>query len=273
MNLQSNLSQISTKQALGYFLLVLTIFSYMGGLAWISAYWDHNLIEEYRGYEIYFFPEINVYGIAITELDITDWSFNTGMPGCRNMIDTWLDDPIHISDYRDYVIYQQPNDYGFYYAVDPETGEQITTTWNNLEDLQDYIDQVYYPYVVLTKHRDFGDYVIYRQGQNAELRYWVESPDGGLSQLYSTFDDANDAADEIIRLDMQVDGSNLDNGSETDGGTIEPSVGSQIEDGYEVPENIDTIGDRLRQRSILISSVFGVLGVGFIAIDAGERRR
>ena len=273
MNLQSNLSQISTKQALGYFLLVLTIFSYMGGLAWISAYWDHNQIEEYRGYEIYFFPEINVYGIEIQELDITDWSFNTGVSGCRNMIDTWLDDPIHVNDYRDYVIYQQPNDYGFYYAVDPETGDQITTTWNNIDDLLDYIDQVYYPYIVLTKTKIMGDYVIYRQGLNAELKYWVESPDGGLSQFYSTFDEASDAADEFIRLDEQVSGSNLDNGSDTDSGSIEPDVGHPIEVGYESPDNMNTIGDRFRQRNILVSSIFGVLGVGLIAIDAGERRQ
>jgi hypothetical protein len=272
MNQQNN-SQISTKQVLGFFLLILTLFTYFGGLAWISAYWDHSRVDEYRGYEIYFFPEINVYGIEIQGLDVTDWRFNTGIPGCENMIDTWLDDPIHVKDYRDYVIYQQPNDYGFYYAVDSETGEQITTVWHIVDDLLDYIDQVYYPSVVVTWHRVIGDYIVYRQGIDSELRYWIESPDGDLSQFYSTFDDVSNAVNELIRLDEQFAGSNLSDGSETVSGSIEPNVEAPFGEDYEPPDDVVTIGDRIRQRRTLISGIFGVLGVGLIAIDVGERRQ
>ena len=273
MNQQNNNRRILTKQALGFFLLSLSLFTYFGGLAWISAYWDHTKVDEYRGYEIYYFPEINVYGIEIQGLDITDWRFNTEITGCENIIDTWLDDPIYVKDYQDYVIYQQPNDYGLYYAVDPETGEQITTTWHILDDLQGYIDQVYYPSVVVTRHTAFGDYIVYRQGIDAELRYWIESPVGDLSQYYGTFDEVSIAVDELIQLDEQMSGSNLGDGSETVSDNIEPDVGAPFGEDYEVPDGMVTIGDRLRQRRALISGVFGFLGVGLIAIDVGERRR
>jgi len=273
MNQQKKYSQVSTKQVLGFFLISLTVFTYFGGLAWIGAYWDHARVDEYRGYEIYFFPEINVYGIEIQGLDVTDWRFNADIPGCENMIDAWLDDPIHVKDYRDYVIYQQPNDYGLYYAVDPETGEQITTVWHSSDDLLDYIDQVCYPSVVVTRHRAIGDYIVYRQGIDSELRYWIESPDGDLSQFYGTFDEVSDAVEELIRLDEQFAGSNLSEGSETVSGSIEPDVGAPFGEDYEVPDDMVTIGGLLKQRSTLISGVFGVLGIGLIAIDAGERHR
>ena len=273
MNQQNNNRRILTKQALGFFLLSLSLFTYFGGLAWISAYWDHTKVDEYRGYEIYYFPEINVYGIEIQGLDITDWRFDSGLIGCENIIDTWLDDPIYVKDYQDYVIYQQPNDYGLYYAVDPETGEQITTTWHILDDLQGYIDQAYYPSVVVTRHTALGDYVIYRQGIDDELRYWVESPDGRLSQTFGTFNEASDAVDELILYSEQISGSTLGEGSETVSDSIEPDIGSPFGVDYEAPDEVDTIGDRLRQRSALISGVFGVLGVGLIVIDAGEHHR
>ena len=134
------LEQINVKHIFGIFLIALSLFSAIGAFGWMVGYLDNQFQETYRDHDIYYFPNPNVYGIDIGG-EPSGWPFNAGLQGCRNMIDSWLDDPEYIETYRDFEIYQIKG-FNLYYGVN---GEQITAKWRLLEALEEYIDAEYYP--------------------------------------------------------------------------------------------------------------------------------
>ena len=104
-------------------------------------YWNHVYVETYKGYEIYHFTTIGVYGV-IKEGEYQqppqgDWKYYGSVESARKGIDNFVEEPIFIETYGDWDIYQEPG--GRYYAVHSETGEE-TSRWMTLADLKRYID-------------------------------------------------------------------------------------------------------------------------------------
>lgn len=244
-------------QALGLFFMVISLFSYLGGFAWVSAYWDHELEETYRGMEIHFFPAPNVYGVKIEGLDLLDWPTTRTRSGARNTIDEMLDDPEHVETYRDFEIYKIPG-YGLYYATQ---GTEKTANFDTLENLRNYIDAEFYPTVVMTIHRNNDDYLIYRENTEP-VKYWVEL-DGTILEYFTSKQDAKAWVYE--RVDNQ--------------GTVE-----ETEENPETPQDIDqdtgvdpveaeaeTLGEYLDSQKLMISVITGGLGVGCVVLGSIRR--
>jgi len=130
--------------ALGVVLVALDIASPIGLV--IAGYWDHTYVETYRGYDIYYFPNIGVYGVDALgtnpPLDDPSWKvvgFYGGTESARAAIDNRLDSPIFVESYNGYDIYREPAGAQRYYGVDQETGEE-TSYWTDLAGLKRYID-------------------------------------------------------------------------------------------------------------------------------------
>jgi len=176
-------------QAIGLLFLVISVFSLLGGWAWVSAYWDADLAESYRGYDIHYFPNIHVYGIDIGG-EPENWVHVTNQAAARSKIDLWLDGPITVGGYRDFTIYQLPGHELFY----AENGYVDTMIYVEITALESYIDAVYYPTRVSTMHRGTDEYTIYRQGLEGspiELTYWV-SLEGITLEYFDSLGDARD---------------------------------------------------------------------------------
>jgi len=106
-----------------------------------SDYWDHEYIETYRGSDIYYFKNINTYGIDTGEPDPMDWEFIGSVETAKGKIDNWFEEPEEIEIYRMWKIYRQAAGTRFYWAEQVKTGEK-TTLWVNLDDLKRYIDEL-----------------------------------------------------------------------------------------------------------------------------------
>jgi len=136
---------MNRRELLGLSLLALGVFVLIGGvgigLSWVLGYWDKEYVETYRGYDIYYFVNIGVYGFQTGE---EDWRYFGSVDAARKAIDDMLDTPIFIETYRGYDIYQSPGT-GRYYAVDPETGEQVSAYWTELEGLKAWLDTQPHP--------------------------------------------------------------------------------------------------------------------------------
>jgi len=104
-----------------------------------SDYWYHEHIETYRGYDIYYFKNINTYGIDTGEPDPMDWTFIASIETAKGEIDNLLEEPEEIEIYREWKIYRQAAGKRFYWAEQVNTDEK-TTLWVSLEDLKEYID-------------------------------------------------------------------------------------------------------------------------------------
>ena len=128
------------RELVGLCLVALGAFVLIGGvgigLSWVLGYWDKEYVETYRGYDIYFFFNIGVYGF---QTGGGEWRYFDSVESAENAIDDMLDQPIFIETYRGYEIYQSPGTRR-YYAVDPETGEQVSTYWTELEGLKSWLD-------------------------------------------------------------------------------------------------------------------------------------
>jgi hypothetical protein len=110
----------------------------------IEGYWSRSFVETYRGYDIYYFLVINVYGV-IPEGQNPDpadpdsgWRFAADLEAARRLIDSLVDEPVFIESYGEWDIYREPG-FNRYYGVQRETGEE-TSRWSRLEDLKRYID-------------------------------------------------------------------------------------------------------------------------------------
>jgi len=251
---------LSTKQSLGVFFIAVSLFTYMGGLAWVSAYWDHELVGTHRGYDIHYFPSINVYGIDIGG-EASQWKYNSGYQGAKNMIDSWLDEPEHVETYRDFDIYLISG-LQLYYA---EGLEETTINYVNSTELKNYIDQAYYPTLVYTIHRDGDTWSIYRQGleELETLIYWAEDETG--CQSSPEYDELQGARQYVYNIYAISEGD-----TETPGNSTDPVTGEPIGSEYDPPG--ETVGDRLNAQKNLISGITAAIGIGLVAIDYGQRR-
>ena len=246
--------QVNTKHILGVILIAFSLFSTIGALGWVLGYWDNSLQETYRGHDIYYFPQPNVYGVDIGG-DSSDWPFNAGLQGCRNLIDSWLDEPDHIETYRDFEIYQIQG-FRLYYAIN---GKETTAKWVLLESLKEYIDTEYYPTRVRIIKGEKETWIIYRQG-TYPIIYWAET-EGFKSPVFSSLATAK----EYVNTKLE---------------TAEPEETSDNPENPEVrdpiPGNLkgerETIRDRLDAQRGMISAISGVFGLGFIALGEAERR-
>lgn|GEM_PF-6694886 len=114
------------------------------------GYWRHVYVESYRGYAIYHFTEIGVYGYIPEEVynasggeDLPPgtgklWKFAGSVEAAKRLIDDILSEPIYIESYKGWEIYRTPGT-GLYYAVNSETGEN-TSKWDSIDKLKRYID-------------------------------------------------------------------------------------------------------------------------------------
>ena len=251
--MKTRLAQINAKHVVGVFLIALSLFSTIGAFGWILGYWDNSLQETYRDHDIYYFPNINVYGVDIGGVP-SDWPFNAGLQGCRNMIDSWLDDPELVEIHRDFEIYQIQG-FKLYYAV---YGEETTAKWVGFEELKEFIDAMYYPTRILTIHGDQDTWFIYRQGTYSVI-YWAET-EGFKSPDFSSRGEAKEyvytklAAEEAEEV--------------TDNPEV-PDVSIPIPGGLDGEG--ETIGDRFDAQRGMISMISGVFGLGFIALGEAER--
>jgi hypothetical protein len=246
-------AQVNTKHILGLFLIAISLLSSIGAFGWVLGYMDNSFQETYRDHDIYYFPNPNVYGVDISG-DPSGWPFNSGLQGCKNMIDSWLDDPKQVETYRDFEIYQIQG-FMLYYGVN---GEAITGKWRHLEDLKEYIDTEYYPTRVKTFTNDQNTWIIYRQGYNP-VQYWAET-DGFKSPDFSSLKEARDFVREKIGSEPPII---VDENPETPSDQ-DPLPGNP-------PKGL-SIGDRLDTQREIISGISGIFGLGFIALGEAERR-
>lgn len=237
-------------QALGLVFLVIAAFSATGGWAWVMAYWDYSPVCEYRGFDVYYFPNINVYGID-TGGEPQSWRFNSGLQGAKNMIDSWLDAPLFIETYRDWAIYKLAG-IGLYYG---EYQGTVTLNHVNVTDLETYIDDLYYPTLVYTIHRDGGDYLIYRQGIDS-IQYWVEY-EGDILEYFETDDAARAYVYEIV-----------EEAEETQENPEDPAEAS---DQPADTEGEETLGDLLDAQKWVISAISGAMGLGLVILGSTRR--
>jgi len=130
---------VNRRGIVGIALLALGVFLLFGGVgaavSWVLGYWDRELVDVYRGIEIYHFYNIGpVYGFQWQG----EWRYYGSPERCREAIDDLMEEPIYVESYRGWDIYQTPGS-GFYYAVNPSTDEQ-TTHFTGLEELKEYLD-------------------------------------------------------------------------------------------------------------------------------------
>jgi len=130
---------VNKQSLVGVTLLALGVFILFGGLGsaatWVLGYWDKEYVETYRGYDIYYFVNIHVYGWMDAD---GDWHYHGSVESAEKAIDDYLEEPVYVEAYNGWDIYQTPGS-GFYYAVNPSTGEQ-TTHFTGLEELKEYLD-------------------------------------------------------------------------------------------------------------------------------------
>jgi len=123
-------------QALGLLMVLMGALGY-AGVWWVGAYWDHEFVETYEGYNIYYFPEINVYAIELEDKAPQDWLFYGSLEAARRGVDSLQSEPIYVGEYKGYAIYQHAV-YGYYWAEDGE-GARVAQT-HTLEELYQYLD-------------------------------------------------------------------------------------------------------------------------------------
>jgi len=249
---------LSTKQALGVFCILLSIFTYFGGFGWVSAMWDTELQEVYRGHEIHYIPYHNMYGVNVSG-PVENWPFNMKLQGCRNMIDNWLDDPTYIETYKEYEIYRESAGLHRYYGVDPATGEQVTTWTVKLQTTRDNLDQRFYGLQVWVMSYETGDtWHILKKGYSGDYVYWAEHK---TSDTKSPEFDTQDDAEKWVRQNHE----NIT-------GTEEPAENNTSTEPGDTDTDITTIGEVVESRRILISGITAAIGIGLVAIDYGARR-
>jgi len=243
-------------QTLGCVFLAAALFTALGGLGWVMAYWDTQLEETYRGFDIYYFPNIKVWGID-TGGEPQTWPTGSPRQSCRNKIDSWLDEPTLVEQHRDFTVYRLDG-YGLYYAEGP-SGE-TTTRWDNVTNLEAYLDAEYYDTLVYTIHRDGDTWEIYRRGYDDPV-YWgtsggestpeFTSLEGAKQHIYDLLD--TDDVDETVEADETPDAGDQVSGEPEGGGT--------------------TVGDLLAANKWVITGVTGFLGAGLVLYGSTREDR
>jgi len=138
MNLAFRSEPIRGAQMLGLTLILISTLGYTG-VWWFGAYWDNEFVETYQGYNIYYFPEINVYGIEEEGVSPENWRFAADLEAARNAIDNMQVEPVFVEEYRGFQVYHNLV-YGYYYAENSD-GVRVSQTWT-LEELHDYLDSL-----------------------------------------------------------------------------------------------------------------------------------
>jgi len=261
MNLPENIKPNRT-QAIGLFFMVISLFSYLGGFVWFSAYWDTEYIETYRDFEIYYFPNINVYGIKTTG-DPMDWPHTSALSACRNKIDSWLDEPTLMETVRDWEIYKI-NSYGLYYGAN---GDLETGWYDSVNSTRLFIEAEYYPTLVYELHLDGDTWEIYRQGA-IDVRYWVEY-EGTALEYFTTLEDAKEYARDRVEIAKE------EQPAEHEPEETEEQINTGIPILDEIlnpdPENTQTLGQLLNTQKLMISAVTATMGLGFIVLGSVKR--
>jgi len=131
---------VNRRGIVGIALLALGVFLLFGGVgaavSWVLGYWDRELVDVYRGIEIYHFYNIGpVYGFEWPP-GSGDWKYYGSPERCRAAIDDLMEEPIYVESYRGWDIYQKPGS-GLYYAV---KGEAVTADYDDISALKAYID-------------------------------------------------------------------------------------------------------------------------------------
>ena len=126
-------------QILGGVLLIAAIFVGFGGLQYVMAYMDTTPAGEYRGYDLYYLPNINVYG-ADTGEEVGSWPFASSLDALRGIIDNWLDSPLAVIEYEGYVVYQEAGGAQRYYAE--KDGSLATGYYWTFDEAISYIDEL-----------------------------------------------------------------------------------------------------------------------------------
>lgn len=249
-------------QVAGLVFLMISIVS-SGILPWSAAMWDTEFEESYRGYDIYYIPFHEVYGIDTTGGTADTWIYNSGISGARNKIDSWVDEPEYIETHRDFDILLLSG-VGHYYG---ESATITTSRWDSVSKLKSYIDDRYYPTLVYTIHAE-DDWFIYRQGLQElnDLRYW------GELEGYKTpeFKDLTDAK-KFIRARIEELSPAADPTEIASEDPATPVLEDSIS-GNPKPENTrDTVGALVLQRRTMISAVLGTTGIGCLIYGTGRR--
>ena len=173
-----------------------------------SGYWDHEYVETYRGYDIYFFPEPNVYGVDTLGTNPPgedgSWRFfsesntRTGLENARAAIDNWVDNPVYVESYNGYDIYREPAGVQRYYGVSKDTGER-TSYWTDLSGLKRYIDgpQGYFTVNGLKPKKD--DTIVVPPTSVTIVFNCTESPDL-VNRVYITIQETDGAYASEVAL-------------------------------------------------------------------------
>lgn len=126
--------------------VVLTLLGLSGVLGLASGdYWTRSKVETYRGYDIYYFQNANVYGIDTAGTNPPPpgdtWLFSAEIDSAKGRIDNLLDDAQYIEAYREWDIYREPGGAQRYWGVHSVTGQE-TSRWTSLSELKGYIDEI-----------------------------------------------------------------------------------------------------------------------------------
>jgi len=248
---------LNMTQTFGLVLIISALAALFIPSTWVSAYWDTTHIDTYRGYDIYYFPNINVYGIDVGG-EPMDWVHVSSPDAARNKIDLWEDGPITVEAYRDFMIYQLPG-WDLFYG---EKGDEETAIYVDIVSLKGYIDAEYYPTRISTVHKDSDTYYIYRQGF-VETRIWVEY-EGEILQYFDKVVAARVYIDDLAEATVE------EPTTETPENPEAPAQEESIPSGDEMTPG--TVGEAVQQRRSMISAFLGLTGVGCFVYGTGRRR-
>ena len=143
--MKQKLEKIGKQRLLGVVLIAVGLLTAYNGcfgiLSWQLSYWDHELYETYRDYDIYYFTTLDLYTIDTGD-DLTTGTFHNTIETARGTIDNWLDEAIYVEEYLGYDIYRESGGAQRYFAVHIET-ETVTAYWDSRIELKGYLKDLY----------------------------------------------------------------------------------------------------------------------------------
>jgi len=256
---------LNKSQALGLVLLITALTAWFIPAGWLMAWTpETQFLESYRGFDIYYIDEANVYTVDIGTGEVADWPYFISVRGCKEGIDLWEDGPTFVDDYRGGTIWQMPG-YNLYYW---ESGNEKTNRWDSLESLINFVDIEYFPNLVYTIHYGNRDYEIFQQGYHDPV-FWGEL----LEYLTPEFGTLAEVKD-FIRADLEDIPIEYDTPDSTDNGEPatppedpgEPDTGNANPD-----ETVDTVGEQIQTRKTMIAGVSGSMGLGLMVLGSIKR--
>lgn len=249
-----NKPDLNKTQALGLVLIFTAITAWMIPASWLMAWTpETTFMESYRGYDIYYIAEANVYAID-TGGEVGSWNYQGSVQGAKYRIDFWLDGPIFVEVYRDFEVYKL-NGVEFYYG---EGLNDKTNTYDNLDNLKHFIDVEYYGIEVYHVEYQGESWAIMQLGYFEPVFYGVNGE--LITPKFSTESEAYQYLYDMLTEDAE----------ETDP-PLEEEAGEDPTSEEENPippdtgENegiLETVSDKLEEYRILISGITGSLGAG-----------